>query len=638
MLVMAIEAMSQLADKSKIVHGIRLKETTFHRALIVPSTDKGVETEFYLRTCRDENKISVAWNDFRLCSYLNKEWVENCRGLIGVEYEPDWSGMSSSGGRNTSSDDYRATFAARATRCRKVVETDEFYRLLEPIHMNFGPTFRLLQGMLCNNDDEAIALVPTSDWRTKTMGTRVQHHVIHPTALDGVFQVALVALTNGGRKATPPTLARRIQEMWISSNVSSKNNDERFNVCADSRFRGFRDVKSSIVALDAITSEPRIVVTGFDSTAVASLSASAPNEAIQRGFCFNIDWKPDISLLENHELSAYCNAAAPVLNYDIDRANEDRELTCFLFITQALAKVSSEQLDRTKPHFEKYYSWMEHQIDRYHSKDLIHGRPEWSDYMRNTKFQESLFDRIADADPEGKLLVEIGRRIPKILTGEIDALAVLFNESLANDFYQYLATNDPNYRKLERYLGLLSHKDSSLRILEIGAGTGGTTAPVLHYLTHHEGLNSVARKFVHYTFTDISPAFFEEARERFKDYTDCMTFSVLNIENDPLIQGYQEATYDVIIAANVRIIRCHYAASFLTKIRTLPGSSCYCEPKAYIAEYTQASQIVSSLMPNHVVVNDFCREGKLILMELSNPTILRTGFAFGLLPGWWLGK
>ena len=45
-----------------------------------------------------------------------------------------------------------------------------------------------------------------------------------------------------------------------------------------------------------------------------------------------------------------------------------------------------------------------------------------------------------------------------------------------------------------------------LRILEIGAGTGGTTA---HVLPHMQGQD------IEYTFTDIGPLFVNAARERF---------------------------------------------------------------------------------------------------------------------------
>lgn len=38
------------------------------------------------------------------------------------------------------------------------------------------------------------------------------------------------------------------------------------------------------------------------------------------------------------------------------------------------------------------------------------------------------------------------------------------------------------------------------------------------------------------------------------------------------------------------------------------------------------------------VANIVTRGGKLILYEGINPDVLRTGFIFGVLPGWWLSR
>lgn len=44
-----------------------------------------------------------------------------------------------------------------------------------------------------------------------------------------------------------------------------------------------------------------------------------------------------------------------------------------------------------------------------------------------------------------------------------------------------------SYRKVGAYLSIMAHKNPQLRVLEIGAGTGSSTAQILPYLMHHEG-------------------------------------------------------------------------------------------------------------------------------------------------------
>jgi len=79
-----------------------------------------------------------------------------------------------------------------------------------------------------------------------------------------------------------------------------------------------------------------------------------------------------------------------------------------------------------------------------------------------------------------------------------------------------------------------------LRILEVGAGSGGTTAWVLPEL---EGFN------VHYTFTDIGGALVSRAKTEFSDYRN-IAFSTFDLEQDPQEQGFETESFDIIIGAN----------------------------------------------------------------------------------------
>ena len=81
-----------------------------------------------------------------------------------------------------------------------------------------------------------------------------------------------------------------------------------------------------------------------------------------------------------------------------------------------------------------------------------------------------------------------------------------------------------------------------LRILEVGAGTGSATAAVLPELP-------VGR--YHYVYTDISAGFFAEAESLFGGPEASIEYRVLDIEQDPVAQGFDPHSYDLIIASNV---------------------------------------------------------------------------------------
>lgn len=83
-------------------------------------------------------------------------------------------------------------------------------------------------------------------------------------------------------------------------------------------------------------------------------------------------------------------------------------------------------------------------------------------------------------------------------------------------------------------------EDRPLRVLEVGAGTGGLTAAVLPVLPAER---------TRYTFTDISVTFLTPAEHRFADYNfvDHRTF---DLDADPAGQGLPEGGFVVVLAAN----------------------------------------------------------------------------------------
>ncbi|MFI6209012.1 methyltransferase [Streptomyces sp. NPDC051041] len=80
-----------------------------------------------------------------------------------------------------------------------------------------------------------------------------------------------------------------------------------------------------------------------------------------------------------------------------------------------------------------------------------------------------------------------------------------------------------------------------LRVLEAGAGVGGTTGTVL------EALGDTPAD---YLFTDVSPFFLRAARDVLGDRPG-LRHALFDIQADPLTQGFAAASQDVVLAANV---------------------------------------------------------------------------------------
>lgn len=155
-----------------------------------------------------------------------------------------------------------------------------------------------------------------------------------------------------------------------------------------------------------------------------------------------------------------------------------------------------------------------------------------------------LLERFGEVSAELEIVRRCGAELSRVLTGDQDPLRLLFDDS-GFEHVQRLYSESPFSRTFNSALADLllravaSTRKERLRILEVGAGTGGTTRYVLPAL----GAN------VEYTFTDISPLFLAQAKEQFKSYPG-VRVALLDIERSPVDQGFEAGAYDIVIAAN----------------------------------------------------------------------------------------
>lgn len=142
----------------------------------------------------------------------------------------------------------------------------------------------------------------------------------------------------------------------------------------------------------------------------------------------------------------------------------------------------------------------------------------------------------------------LGPHLAECLTGKADPVNLLFGSekgrSLLEDFY----ANAPDLRAATQVLcdffsaAIRSRNSGSepFRILEIGAGTGGTTKHLIPLLL------ATGLPFI-YTFTELSVSLLARAKKTFKGIVG-MEFQKLNIEEDPPIELL--GRYHVVVSSN----------------------------------------------------------------------------------------
>ncbi|BCH57154.1 SDR family NAD(P)-dependent oxidoreductase [Agrobacterium vitis] len=199
------------------------------------------------------------------------------------------------------------------------------------------------------------------------------------------------------------------------------------------------------------------------------------------------------------------------------------------------------------------------------------------------------------------LLDECLQHLPDILRGKVAATDIIFpNASLKKVEGIYKNNERSDYFNLKlaeaarTYLGLLlaERPDARVRILEIGAGTGGTTATVLPQL------DAFKAHIGEYCYTDVSNAFLIHGRTEYGRDRPFLTTRLLNVEEPPAVQGAELGVYDMVIATNV----------------------------------LHATKNIGETLRNTKAL--LKKNGILLLNELIEKTAIGT-LTFGLLDGWW---
>lgn len=592
MLVMALEGVRQLADSGLIVKGYRVKDATFQRALNVPLTHEGVESQLCIRPLQDAFDKDSSKYEFKIYMLEEDTWSENSRGIIEVEYDEEENTVDRGSEAAARLQQYQELYEKRLHACTSPVESKVIYEHFRAMGLDFGPSFRTLQNIFCSDYGDVVAEIGTFQWTSQDGMNHPQSHIIHPTTLDGLIQLALVGLTKGAKDIVPATVPTRVTNLWLSASGLSHSENSQLQASSTKLSKGYRQTESSMFAIDK-AGNLLATVSVLETTNIDQKNLDSDLTSKPRPLCYNMEWEPEIDLLNSEQIQSYCSSKK---NYGPEPREFYQDLGFFLFstISKILREVQLTDIDASRHH---YVDWMRLQVERYSSGKLLHARPDWSAKLDDKSYQDTLSLRVEAFNSEGKFYTEVARNLPAILQGKVDPLAVLFQGDLAQDYYSEInARLSGQFAKLTK---LLCHKNPGLKVLEVGAGTGSTTSQVLASLFPHDGNDQGTPRCSQYDFTDISPSFFEKARDLFSIYGSRINFKVLDIERDVSQQSFEAGTYDLVVAANVLHATKHLDTT-LRHVREL-------------------------LKPG----------GRLVLLEQTGD-FARGGFAFGLLPGWWL--
>lgn len=603
-LSMAIEAECQhKALRRKPIKGYQLREVVIGYAMVLSPDIENVETAVSLRPHNESRLVSSnLWDEFSISSSNDGDtWTEHCRGLIRVEDDGQTNEVDGGRQLREESEQYRSMPSDFENECTTIIDVEEMYEGLGQLGLGFGPTFTNLQ-IAHASQDKCFAQVSIPNTAAKMPLHFEYSYVIHPATLDSFVQ-AVFAI--GGQykhrhHGTPvPTF---VQELYVSQSID-RSPGHILDVYAQIDPQDVRPHatfspkggKKSLIVLDRSRSSygPEVSIQGLE---FSYLALNTQEEGRNNGYKMNyqINWQPDPSFLcwvQAPEISKMFRFPCPDDNQIIAS-----QQTAFYYAERAVSAVSPEEVSTKQPHLQKLYAALVRFCKIIRNKQL--GSLQTNDWLQLSSEDRAIVCARVGQSPGGTLLHPVGENLPRILRGEIEPLSVMMED---NRLERYCRTYGPvkqSYKQAAAVIKLLGNKNPQLKILALGASAGGATFSILEALS---GGGNAAPNFTKYDFTDPYPTPFENATAMLSRWSSLITFRKLDIECDPIQQGYRPSSYDLIVAAN-EVHTIGWTENALKNVRSL-------------------------LKPG----------GTLILIEITLETIVAS-LTFGTLPGWWSGQ
>jgi SAM-dependent methyltransferase len=544
---MAGEAVRQITG---VDSGYSIRHAVAHTALVL-SESKPVEVVTTLRPHKltDSNNEADSY-EFIISSYSGSTWIKHCEGRVkpktkAIPAPPKWEELP------------RKTSVSR------------WYDVMARVGLVYGPEFQGLTDLSASAVEPLAAGVITNPDSHQS-----GPFLFHPAAIDSALQLVVVAMTRlAARNFVQLAVPTLIEELDISRSASRM--EARAWTSADAKEMG----------LDVLGDDE--VVMRLRGARLAPLEDVQALTSTDRHAGARLEWYPDFEFMDHHLLFA-----PPVANVDGKRVLEELALLCLLDSADRV-----QNLHTDIPHFVKFREWLNR--EKYHAATGQHAVIE--DSIRYTELSheqrwEQIHDRMAilskmpSVREVAKGLLRICENTEKLFAGEVETIEILTEDNVLTEIYNAVSYG------FASFVRMLAISKPTLRILEVGAGTGGTTELILRDLQLAGGNPCYSV----YTFTDISAGFFPQARERFA-YAPNMEYKTFDISTNPFDQGFEPESYDLILANNVVHATPSLNATLLNLQPLLrPGG--------------------------HLVLSEVCAVAR------------APGYIFGNFSGWWLGE
>lgn len=583
-MVMALEAVKQVAQRNKTISAFRIQEAVFAKPIIVHREEK-TEIVTQLRTLQNSYEKASSRFEIQVFSYVNHYCNECFKATIHVLYEDVKTQVDFGFEAEAHARALALEYAqAKNASCRRVSKED-FYAWMHKQGLKYGSSFSLADDICWDGHERATALIAVGPPKEPFSG------VVHPAVFDAACQVAYTAPSQGISKPLPTIIPHRIRDAWISATGWQPPSATHLRVMTASQLKSVGTGIETSVIIMAQDDSPVCHIKHFELLPVLDNDSESSQ---QRSLLHHLKWKPQLSLMSSDTLHEYCNAA---LVPEHERSATDFHTELSRTLLSVLSKTRNEFLENdwqsASPYLAAYADWIKLQVD---GIGLQSTQRIGTGDIDEASLTDSL-EALKTAKPAWRLFTDVAQNLASILRGEMDIQEFLASTGAKQDFHNNLLSIICNSR-LSCYLELLVHENPGLRLLEIGAGWDSMTTFILNTLKQMED-DTGGAAFSEYVYSSTTDTSLDAVRERFKNDAGRLSFKILDPDHDINSQGIQQGVYDVVVMSNV----------------------------------LHSSKNISSNL--HNIRKALKTGGHIIFYDITPHDSFLMDFAFGTMSGWW---
>ena len=549
-LTMVIEAAYQRAIMrgGKVTSSSKylFRQVAVNRTLVIAESMEVETSVTFKPVVQGYSSSSDVWDNFNIYSRTDKSgWIEHCRGLISLDLgDKEVNAINGTGTIAARELHYGELKRAAEAACVVPVDVTKAYETLSKAGLEFGPVFRNLREARAG-PGQCIGVIGVPHTNSMMPGGFESNYVVHPATLDACFHPVSMAVHGGTPVSQSLHLPTFFESLSVSQGINKSPGDTMIVYARVEDGTTARDICVSLAIFEQTKqkSDPLIEFKRFIASELET-EKTKDSTRLARGLCYNVEWLPCLDLTPSSQYPGTLSQLRTT------KANNTQirllERAAYYYIQVAVDSLSQHDIQRFQPHHQKLYDSFMDLLALGKRNKLHHQSLDW---VKANKAERSAFlAEIQSLDNCGRLVCEIGANIVHIFRSQIDPLSIMLKDDLLMNFY---TDNEPllilNQWAID-VIDVLARQNPQIKVLEIGAGTGGTTYSILQALG---GANGSKPRFDSYDFTDISPAFFEKAKDRFIPWGHRIQYSKLDIQDDPVPQGFRPEIYDLVIAANV---------------------------------------------------------------------------------------